>query len=166
MANSHHTFLIAVGAGVNLGEQILFAVFDVSPKRITAQISDLNHAGQFAVNKQRRFNYSLYVSPSGAVPVKFTHHLRVFSGDSVIVVVHNQTENILDGISINVLKVAFEAGDDLLECLFIQGMPGGLRIEVNFVYAFGEQTGKAPICDTIRNFVDEVPTLCQSEMNV
>ena len=117
VTNSHDSIKTAIRTGVNLGEKILLAIFRISSQRIAAKVGNLNHAGEFAVNKQRGLDYPLYLNPQGATLVKGAHHLSVFTSDGLIVVMHKEAESPLATWFVNILEVALEAGNELFKRL-------------------------------------------------
>ena len=99
--------------------------------------------------------------------MKGTHHSGVFSSIRFIVVMNKKAERPLAIVGlVNVLEVAFEAGNELFKSLFIKRQTGDLWIEVYLVNALGEQSSKTPRRDTIGNIVDEALPFRKSEMDV
>ena len=116
VSNTYTTTKLPVRTSVDFGKQVFFAVFDVSPLGTAAQVGNLNHSGEFAAYKQRRFNYSQYGNPRGAAVVKCTHHSRLTSSNRFVVVMNKKTERPLAIVGlISVFEVAFKAGNELFK---------------------------------------------------
>lgn len=73
-------------------KQIGLAVLYKSPKRIGAQVSNLNHSGQVTVDKKWRFNDTINRRPESSILMKLPHHVGVFLRDTLIIVVNKQAE--------------------------------------------------------------------------
>ena len=88
------------------------------------------------------------------------------SGNGFVVVMNQQAVVPLTIGTANILKVAFEARNELLKGLFIQRSSSEERVKVNLVNAFSEQAGKAPTRNTIGNIIDEALPFRQGKVNV
>ena len=72
----------------NTLENEIFLIFNVASQAITAQIGNLNHASELAINKQRSFRNAPNFSPDGTILVELAHKFRVLLCNSLIIVVN------------------------------------------------------------------------------
>jgi|GEM_PF-5048984 len=69
---NNHTFLSICSTKDHI-KQFRFVIFEVSSQGITAQISNLYHAGKLTVNEQRGLNNMIDLCPKRTIFMKFFH---------------------------------------------------------------------------------------------
>jgi hypothetical protein len=87
VTHSYNAAISAIGTLKNEIEQGAFLILKISTQCIAAQIGDLDHAGKFAVHKQRRINNVSYVGPQSSGLMKLLHHLSMLFCDRFVVIV-------------------------------------------------------------------------------
>lgn len=69
--------------------------------------------------------------------MKMSHHVRMFLGNGLIVVVNKYAVISISFASLfNVHQISVKSRDDLFEGLFLDGSNISARVKVNLVYAF------------------------------
>ncbi len=65
--------IFSVRSRENQIKESAFLIFQVATKGICTQISNLNHAGQFAVNEKGSLHNVPHVRPESSISVEFFH---------------------------------------------------------------------------------------------
>lgn len=77
MANTDNNSIFSVSALKYEIKKILFIVFQIPAQGVGAQIGNLDHARQLAINEKRRFNNLVYGGPTCSLIVKTLHRFGV-----------------------------------------------------------------------------------------
>ena len=144
MAHAYNRVVDAVRPCEDALKEIRLLVFQVSPNGITAEVGDLYHAGQAAVDEQGSLDDPFDPRPQGPLLVKAAHELGMFSRDRLVVVMHDKSK-VLQFPVIGVDEVLLKAGNDLLERLLIQRSSRSDGVKVELVYALGEQASRSQL---------------------
>jgi len=119
-------------------EQACLSVLEVPTDCICAELGDLDHAGELAVDEQRRFDDVGDVGPQGPLPVVALHEFRVPLRAGVIVVVDEKAWVLGLLNRAYVLEVSLKPGHKLLECLLRNSPVRDGLVEVHLVNALSE----------------------------
>ena len=66
MTDAHNGVTLAVGATEEHVEKAAFSVLDIAPQRVGAEVGDLDHARELAVDEERGLDNMVNVGPEGA----------------------------------------------------------------------------------------------------
>src|SRR4051812_22913329 len=88
VAQPDHLAIGFVEAVEDAIEQITLSVFKKPPCRIGAQIRHLDHAGEAAVDKKRRFDDPLDLGPQSALLMKTPHETRYALSNGFVVILN------------------------------------------------------------------------------
>ena len=121
VANAHGNFADSVGPTKDRLEQPSLIVLEVAAQCVRAEIGDLDHASQFAVNEQGGLDDAVNACPECPSSMEGAHHPSVLSRHSLVVVMDKQPVVALEtsGRRPDVLEVLLEARDHLLKRLLV-----------------------------------------------
>lgn len=90
MADTHGDFADPVGAAEYWPEKPSLVVLQISAQCVGAEIRDLNHAGQLAVNEHWCLDDAVDACPECPGGMERAHHAGVLPGHGLVVVVDEQ----------------------------------------------------------------------------
>ena len=123
--SNHDAAHVLVGNPEDSLEKISVVVLDIAPQGKAAQIGNLDHARQRAVDEHRRLDDVRDPRPEGAAPVEALHQQGMLVRRGFVVVVDQQAVILLTAVPVaGVLQLEFESRNQLLECLFVDRQRG------------------------------------------
>ena len=145
MTDAHGGVADPVSAREDRPEQARLAVLQIAAQGIGAEIRDLDHAGQLAVDEHGCFDDAVDARPGCSGGVEGPHHADVHAGRGLVVVVHQQPVIALGAgagaTGPQVPEVPLEPGDDLLERLGL----GALGSEGRAAWRLSADASRNPV---------------------